>query len=93
MKIFVLAFLLLGCTGDHVVGSTADAAASGGAGGSGGSSGAGGAGGSGGTGGTGGMMIDASTIDAPPCGMRGQPCCTTGRICDPGLHCNNNVCN
>jgi hypothetical protein len=82
--------LVFGCTGDHVVGSTMP---TGGAGGSGGS---GGIGGTGGTGGSGGMITDGGGIDASvdggACGARNEPCCTTGRACNPTLSCQNGIC-
>ena len=86
MKNFVLAIFLLGCTGDHVVGSTSapDAAATGGS------------GGAGGTGGTGGMPdarpIDAPGVDAFICGASGEPCCPTGRACQGNLRCQQGRC-
>ena len=86
MKILLLAAFLLGCTGDHVIGSTSDAAATGGSGGNGGS------GGSGGSGGMPDALIDAPMIDAVVCGGSGQPCCTTGRACQGNLRCMQGTC-
>ena len=78
MKIFVLGLVLaLGCTGDHVVGSTSqapDAAMSDGGGPKDGSS-----------------TVDASN-DAGMCGGRREPCCTTGMQCQNGLCCSGGIC-
>jgi hypothetical protein len=79
MKVFLFAFALaLGCTGDHVVGSTMapdgampeDAS---------------------GDGSRDANMIDSGT-DAGACGGYRQPCCTMGMQCQNGLCCTNGIC-
>jgi hypothetical protein len=80
VKIFLLGLILaLGCTGDHVVGSTTDtpdgpmsADAPGSS--------------------DGNNMSDGGSIDGPVCGGRRQPCCTTGMPCEAGLTCSGGTC-
>jgi hypothetical protein len=78
VKIFLLGLVLaLGCTGDHVVGSTTNAPDASMP--------------VDGNGSRDGNAIDAST-DAGMCGGRREPCCSTGMQCQNGLCCQGGIC-